>query len=105
MSIVYSSVVVLFAAMIQFATVEAMTVNNLAPTTEKTGQGQFSNWTKPGQQGGLPQRALRKSLRIQSLRSAALFKRRARDSNSQPVARHHISSVAASHSLTLQTAL
>ena len=28
--------------------------------------------------------------------------RRARDSNSQPVARHHISSVAASHSLTLQ---
>ena len=28
-------------------------------------------------------------------------KRRARDSNPQPVSRHHISSVAASHSLTL----
>ena len=31
-------------------------------------------------------------------------KRRARDSNSQPLAGHHISSVAANHSLTLQTA-
>src|SRR5687768_12092102 len=31
-------------------------------------------------------------------------KRRARDSNPQPVSRHHISSVAASHSLTLRMA-
>ena len=37
------------------------------------------------------------------LTSHGISKRRARDSNSQPVSRHHISSVAASHSLTLQT--
>src|SRR4029079_13289075 len=33
---------------------------------------------------------------------AEFSKRRARDSNSQPLAGHYISSVAASHSLTLQ---
>ena len=37
--------------------------------------------------------------------TSSLSKRRARDSNSQPLSGHHISSVAANHSLTLQTAV
>src|SRR5215204_433460 len=40
--------------------------------------------------------------RPRTLTWADFSKRRARDSNSQPLAGHHISSVAASHSLTLR---
>gem|GEM_PF-6249418 len=36
------------------------------------------------------------------MRRVIFVERRARDSNPQPVARHHISSVTASHSLTLR---
>ena len=44
----------------------------------------------------------KKQLPCNHLRAAFLSERRARDSNSQPLAGHHISSVAASHSLTLR---
>lgn len=44
----------------------------------------------------------RKLQLIRNLRRGLLEKRRARGSNPQPVTRHHISSVTASHSLTLR---
>ncbi len=51
----------------------------------------------------IPTNASAKKKPRKSLRGLGLEKRRARDSNSQPLAGHHISSVAANHSLTLRS--
>ena len=55
---------------------------------------------RPRQQKRPPPNHRRKPLNVKALR-----KRRARDSNPQPLSGHHISSVAASHSLTLRNSL
>jgi hypothetical protein len=61
-----------------------------------------SAWTNSGQLAVLKTNRARKALAITRLRALFLRERRARDSNPQPVTRHDISSVAASHSLTLR---
>ena len=49
--------------------------------------------------------AIQRLIDDRSRPTSSLSKRRARDSNSQPLSGHHISSVAANHSLTLQNAV
>ncbi len=70
---------------------------------ETCGSHNVTSATKSNQ-GQIPRpktASARKLLVINHLRAVSLSQRRARDSNPQPLAGHHISSVAASHSLTL----